>query len=338
MEYSVSVEKSAEYLRQAIPLMSAQAAAMHPISYAVWFEYVSGRNLVLRQEIDLLLKAVKKLDEKTTHELFHRHIADISEQDARRISEGFQKMLTQMADSAEQASLNAGQFGNALEQWTGQLETMDSAHIQDAASMLSLSRGMQTSVDALQDQLENSRREVEQLRAEVTKAREDALLDGLTGLTNRRGFDVAMEKLLSSTSPDQQGPSLLIADIDHFKRVNDNFGHVFGDKVIRTVAQVLKDNVKGKDTAARFGGEEFVVLLPDTPLEGARRLAESLRITIEKSRIKRSNSNEIVANITISLGVASYLRDEQSVDFIGRADAALYRSKEGGRNRVTTAD
>ena len=338
MEYQISVEKSAEYLRQVIPLMSTQTAAMHPISYAVWFEYVSGCNAALRAEVDALLKSVKKLDEQATHQLFHKYIADMGEQESRRISDHVQRMLTKMSDSATEAGDRTGHFGNALEQWANQLESEDSAHLRDVSSMITMTHTVQNSMESLHVSLAESRREVELLRAEVEKAREDALLDGLTGLTNRRGFDLALASLMDEIKPDGLGPCLLIADIDHFKRVNDNYGHVFGDKVIKTVAQVLKDNVKGKDTAARYGGEEFVVLLPDTPLEGARRLAENLRATLEKCRIKRLNSNEVVASITISIGVASYRQKEQSANFIARADEALYSSKTGGRNRVTVAD
>jgi diguanylate cyclase len=317
--------------------MSAQDAALHPISYAVWFEYVSAANAALRHEIDQVLKARGRLDEKVTRDLFYRYIADLGEDDARRITDNFQKVLTQMSDSTEAASLHTGKFGNALEQWAGQLESIDAEKLEDAGSMLGMTRRLQGSMQDLQARLENSRREVEQLRAEVTKAREDALLDGLTGLTNRRGFDLAIGRMIANVEPGTQGPSLMIADIDHFKRVNDNYGHVFGDRVIKTVGQVLRDNVKGKDTAARYGGEEFVVLLPDTPVEGARRLADGLRATLERCRIKRHNDNEVVATITISLGVTHFVPGESAADFVARADEALYRSKESGRNRVTMA-
>jgi diguanylate cyclase len=127
-----------------------------------------------------------------------------------------------------------------------------------------------------------------------------------------------------------------MCDIDHFKKINDNYGHLFGDKVIRAVAQVLTDNVKGRDTAARYGGEEFIVLLPNTPLEGARALAEKIRSTIEGGRIKKGGGEE-TAKVTISLGVSRYAPGESSASFIERADKALYVSKQSGRNQVSLA-
>jgi diguanylate cyclase len=196
-----------------------------------------------------------------------------------------------------------------------------------------------TDGNALMGHLDESRREIEKLRGEILQAREDALTDKLTGLLNRRGFELAFQDGLAAhdrrLSP---SPSLLIADVDHFKKINDGYGHTFGDDVIRTVAKILRDNVKGKDVAARYGGEEFIVLLPDTPLQGAHFLAEKIRTTVAQSRFRRSNDSEADASVTISIGVARYRHGETPLDLIERADVALYASKANGRNRVTVAE
>lgn len=128
----------------------------------------------------------------------------------------------------------------------------------------------------------------------------------MTGLVNRKGFDLALAARLSATEASKQGTCALIADIDHFKRVNDTYGHLFGDKVICAVAKILKANVKGQDTVACYGGEEFFVLLPETTPDGARALAEKIRLTIEASRVRRADNNQEIARITVSLGVAAY--------------------------------
>ncbi len=338
MKYSDSVEKSAEFLRHAVPLMSRQAAALHPVSYAVWYEYVAGRNSALRASIDDHTRDGALLDEQTTADLFRRHIAELDEALAQRVTVGFQKVMADVARSATQAGNDASEFGDALEKLTGGLEEGKTAVEGELDALLQHTRGMQGSMGHLQGRLEESRREIELLRQEVTRAREDALADGLTGLSNRKGFDRALMDCLMAPSQDEDhGPCLLIADIDLFKRVNDTYGHVFGDKVIRGVAQILEHNVKGKDTAARYGGEEFAILLPDTPLAGARKLAERIRSAVERCRIKRVDGNDLVANVTVSFGVTSYRRGESAHDFVTRADAALYESKKGGRNRVTAA-
>jgi diguanylate cyclase len=337
MKYQDSVEKSAEYLRLALSLMSQQAAALHPVSYAVWYEYVAGGNTALKTAIDMLRRDGARLDEKATHDLFHAHVADLNETVAQRVSQGFQKVMADMSHSATQAGDQAGEFGSALEKWCDGLAAVHPGASLDIDTIVGLTRGMQGSMASIKGRLDESRREIEQLRQEVLKAREDSLADGLTGLVNRRGFDLAIATCLAESTPEENGPSLLITDIDHFKKVNDTYGHLFGDKVIRAVAQILKNNVKGQDTAARYGGEEFVILLPDTPIEGAHRLAEKIRTAVAACRVKRTTDNEAVANITISLGVASFKAGESAADFVARADAALYASKNAGRNRVTLA-
>ena len=335
MRYDDSAEKSAEFLRLALPLMARQRAATHPVSYALWYEYVSGANAGLRDAVDACLKAQGSLDEESTLALYRKHVAEIDEELARQLGAGFQKVMTDVSLSATQAGDRASRIGDSLGRLSAGLEAANAG--EGIKSILALTRDMQDSIVALKNQLDESRGEIEQLRKEVTRARTEACTDGLTGLMNRRGFEMTMATCLASHGGADAGPCLLMLDIDHFKKVNDSYGHVFGDKVLRAVAQILHDNVKGKDTAARYGGEEFIVLLPDTPLEGARQLAERIRGIVERCRIKRSADQGAVANIMVSVGVASFRRGEAVADFIARTDAALYASKSTGRNRVTVA-
>ena len=192
---------------------------------------------------------------------------------------------------------------------------------------------------ALMGHLDESRREIEKLREEVLQARVDALTDRLTGLLNRRGFELAFQSGLNAHGCKQTpSPCLLIADVDHFKKINDGYGHTFGDCVIRTVAKILRDNLKGKDVAARYGGEEFIILLPDTPLQGAQLLAEKIRAKVAQTCFHGTDGRKSEACVTISIGVARYCCGESPLDLIERADSALYAAKANGRNRVTVAE
>jgi diguanylate cyclase len=338
MRYRDSFERSAECVRLALPLMAKQDTAMHPISFSVWYEHVAGMNAALSTELDRAVATGTALTDAATHELYRKYVASMDEQSAHKVTAGFQRVLSEISESATQVGKQASHFGNALEEWSGHLTTQPGQQSPSGTTeILNDTRKMQSAISVLNQRLDKSQGEIERLQAEVVRAREDALSDGMTGLANRRHFDTALVDCLAEIARQPNGPSLLIADIDHFKKVNDSYGHLFGDKVIRSIAQILKENVRGNDMAARYGGEEFVILLPDTPLLGAHAVAEKIRRTVAGCRILRNDSKEPVAAISISIGVAHYRGSESPTDFVSRADAALYTSKAQGRNRVTVA-
>jgi diguanylate cyclase len=337
IRYQETINQSAEYLRLALPLMSRQGAALHPISYAIWYEYVAGINPPLKAAIDELTKDGALLDEELTVDLFRKYIADLDEKTAQRLTSGFHKVLTDMAQSAAHAEDHADLFGKELAQWSEEQGEKQACSGVGVDKLLLGTREMQGAIVTLKERLDESQSEIEKLREEVDQAREEALSDSLTGLVNRRGFDLALAACLSAAESAASCPSLLFADIDHFKGVNDAYGHLFGDKVLCSFAKILKANIKGQDTAARYGGEEFAVLLPETTLDGARALAEKIRATIEGSRIRRADNRQELAQITVSFGVASYRCGEIASDFVARVDGALYASKNQGRNRVSVA-
>ena len=161
--------------------------------------------------------------------------------------------------------------------------------------------------------------------------------DPLTGVHNRRGFDLAVESL-SRTAKDMQTPlCLLMVDADHFKKINDQYGHGFGDEVLRFIANTIIDKVRGADLVARYGGEEFVVLLPETALEGAARVATNIAQKLAQSPLKQKSTGISIGAVTVSIGVATFRYSESTDELVARADKALYQAKSEGRNRVIIA-
>ena len=141
-----------------------------------------------------------------------------------------------------------------------------------------------------------------------------------------------MENTIRNAERNQKPLSMLLLDIDHFKRVNDNWGHLVGDKVLKRVAKVVRAEVRDKDSVIRTGGEEFVVLLPDTDAKNAVLIAERLRTVLEKI------SHPSVGKVTASFGVAEKRKEDNRLNWYKRVDDALYHAKETGRNRVFNAD
>jgi diguanylate cyclase (GGDEF)-like protein/PAS domain S-box-containing protein len=159
-----------------------------------------------------------------------------------------------------------------------------------------------------------------------------ALTDPLTGLHNRRGLEGRAEALHFRPGGAPVTQIWIMADIDHFKRVNDTYGHEAGDEVLKAVAEALRSTARGADLVARFGGEEFVLVLPDTSAELAVRIAERLRLVIET--LSTDVGGQVI-RVTASFGVAQRAAQESQLEVLERADAALYCSKKEGRNRVT---
>ena len=126
----------------------------------------------------------------------------------------------------------------------------------------------------------------------------------------------------------------MLIDADHFKHVNDTYGHKVGDLVLRLIGRVLASNVKGRDTAARYGGEEFAVLLTGADLHAGAIVAEQMRAALDGRRLVNKGSGQQVQGVTVSVGIAQFRPGETSATLVERADAALYRAKRGGRNRV----
>ena len=166
---------------------------------------------------------------------------------------------------------------------------------------------------------------------------EQAVTDELTGLANARAFRDLAEKEVARAARFGHTLSLLMLDLDDFKQVNDTYGHLQGDEVLRTLGRILDSESRGVDEPARYGGEEFVIALPETDLEGAVELAERVRTRLESQEIARLDGGGVI-RVTASVGAASIPRSAHDLrDLIAAADAALYRAKAGGKNRVETA-
>lgn len=201
-------------------------------------------------------------------------------------------------------------------------------------TLINDNRAMQNKVNALSEKLEHSRFQIMRLRSSLTRAEEIGNRDGLTALGNRRFFDNALAEEVAKAREFGDELCVALADIDHFKRINDQFGHVAGDMVLKLFAELLTMNIKGQDKAARFGGEEFAILFPDSSLSEATAAVSQIQKQLESKRWALAASGERIGVITASFGVARLQAGESAEDLIRRADAKLYEAKSNGRNRV----
>ena len=246
----------------------------------------------------------------------------------------FVDRLSHMANSTDSYQQKVGQYAEKL------------AETEDIAQINMLLEGVMKDTHTMQTDIVRSRESILQQSAEVASAQEKILklqaelsqlsekvsIDQLTGVLNRRGLDEAMLREISRA---QRGGSLCVAllDIDDFKHFNDNYGHHVGDTALQHLAKVIQDTLRPTDIAARFGGEEFVILLPDTNIEDAVETISRLQRALTKQFFLGNNERLL---ITFSAGVALFKETEEQVEVLNRADQAMYLAKKSGKNRVMT--
>jgi diguanylate cyclase len=193
---------------------------------------------------------------------------------------------------------------------------------------------MAESSKQLNQKLEEATSQIKTLSKQLEETEKEVLLDALTKLNNRKAFDRKINDLCERFDKNEGFFSVVMLDIDYFKKFNDQYGHQVGDEVLRIVGSHLKKNLKGKDIPSRYGGEEFIILLPDTKLDKAYIVAEQIRENISKKRLKIKKTEQTLGNITVSVGVSEIREGDTAISVVERADSALYLAKNSGRNNV----
>jgi diguanylate cyclase len=334
-------EQARKFASEALAAMARLKIAPSPNNYLIWFTHFSGCYPELSKHLRAIAERGEAYTEERLSDLHGRffgtgHEARMLHETCQRIEVTMGHLLTQIGGLSD----DAGNYGDRLETLGNNLDARAAARseLQDLiGEILGETRRMQGRARTIESELTASTREMEGLRRELAQAKREANSDGLTGIANRKCFDDHLATAMHEAREDGSELSVLFIDIDHFKRFNDSHGHEVGDQVLRLVAHVLTNSVKGRDLAARYGGEEFAVILPQTGLEGAAKLAEQLRQTIAGNRIRLKATGAFLGAITISLGCAQYRPPEAMADLMRRVDEALYRAKRQGRNQVVAA-
>lgn len=193
---------------------------------------------------------------------------------------------------------------------------------------------MQEEQALLREQLEQSQSQIEALRFNLAEAEEEILKDPLTGVANRRALETGMAQAISDATTQKRPLCMLMCDLDHFKKLNDTYGHPVGDEVLKIFANILSENIRQGDTVARYGGEEFAILLTKCDVQNGVRIAERMRLDIASRKLALNRNGQVISNITASFGLAQFVSGDTPETLLQRADAKLYEAKNAGRNRV----
>lgn len=361
MHYPDSKDRSAELLRLAIPMMAQQPAPLHPITYAVWYDYLAGRNTDLRAEVDSARSNGVPLGDELVHTLYRRHILDAAANAAHQVSDGLRKVIDAVGQTASATGECVTEFTAALQAKSGRIANLGApAELgTEIDALLSDSRGTGASLAVLSQRLLSATAELETLRAELDLVKVQATMDPLTGVANRRGFDETIEQLVREQAPGEAGPSVVLIDLDHFKQINDRFGHQTGDQVLRESAALLLETLAPGDRLARWGGEEFAALLARydraTVVADVQRMLQRLAGHVFLAPAATGSGFERLVNrfddtapapldgepmqrmaVSASAGLAFVGERSTFADLMSQADVALYEAKGRGRNRLVS--
>jgi diguanylate cyclase len=291
----------------------------------------------LNQVINETLAQKGTLSDADIDTIYGTHIS------AHRFTDRIDHVGSRVKDEIEQVmAMIAAAAGNATtysQSLAGVSQQLGDTRDQDALrtiveSLVKNTNDMERANRQLEARLSASKKEIDVLQENLEAVRNESLSDPLTALSNRKCFDEALVKAIAESRSRAVPLSLMMTDVDHFKKFNDTYGHLTGDQVLRLVAMSLKQNVKGKDVAARYGGEEFVVVLPNTLLHSAITVAEQIRRAVMTKELMKRSTGEHLGRVTVSIGVATLNATDTPQSLVERADTCLYVAKRTGRNKV----
>jgi len=325
------------YAKAAMAALDDRLIPATPENYTVWYHYYSGVYPDLRRTLDILIDNNQEITEKRCRELYRKFFT--FEDEAVAVTHAGQRVGEELAQVMKYLTdVDAGMkdYDHELNKASkGLSNSTDSGAAKPIVEKVIASTGKMRSKNAdTTKKLELSGGEIAELQVYVEELQREAVVDGLTGISNRKYFDMSLRRLATEAMENGNDLSMIMLDIDYFKKFNDTYGHQVGDQVLKLVAKTLRGIAKGDDLSARYGGEEFAVILPKRKLEEARKIAEKIREKIAGSSLVDRRSGKSLGKITLSAGVGQFVYGEPLTAFVSRCDDAQYLAKEHGRNRV----
>jgi len=336
LDYPEDTALASRYVKQALPLMIKHKIAPNPCNFALWYNYVAKRDNGLNAALDSAIARRGTCPEALSQVLFKKHIIREEMALQQQLRQSLNQLVQQLADNIDDTKNGADDVSQRLQQSLDALHR-DSDPVQLQRTLEQLIETTQSAnqmADNFQQQLHSARSEINTLKQQLDQKEQDSYLDALTKIGNRRAFDKRLVELFQRQTA---AVTLILIDLDHFKALNDNYGHLIGDRVLQAVAEILQRACPEGALAARYGGEEFAFLLEDSAATAAV-LAEKTRQLLSQLLLRNKHSDEVIENVTASFGIAERGEGEHPEQLIERADRALYAAKQGGRDRIEVAE
>ena len=307
-------------------------------TFSVFYEHSLGDNARLHQAVDALLAEHRPVTPADIGQIYERFITNAAEvQYVRDISDRMQETLETVQTLVQTVGTDTNNFQTEIRRSANRFAAQECTVTDLVQTLLAETRDIRARNSRVEEQLEANTRLMQTMKRSLAEARRESATDWLTGLINRRSMDEALRVEADQAAAEGTPFSLVLLDIDHFKSINDRWGHAVGDDVIKLVGNTLNRHIRRADLAARYGGEEFAVLMPGVAIEAAAEVAERIRQTLAEYKFVLRSSGKPIERITLSAGVAAYVSGEPVAHLLERSDAALYAAKRAGRNRVEVA-
>lgn len=312
-----------------------------PLNYYIWYCYIKRDNKKFSHAMDDALSGPFGYDDRLGKRLYEEFLTDEDDADnmfdlslKRLINSIIQKMDTWSEQLSEQTSEISQAATTLTKNNLTQNELKDLTQ-----TIVNTANSMQSATTNFYEDLYDSQSEISQLRKQLVEAKAEIMTDELTQVGNRKAFNHAMIEFTENSKDNPQNLSLIMTDIDFFKRINDNFGHLVGDSVLRYFTNIIKKQKQQNESVFRYGGEEFAILVTDSDKNSVIQRADEVRQNIQTAKLQLKGSTKRIGQITASFGVSTYKGELETIDdFIDRADKALYLAKNSGRNIVKSED
>jgi diguanylate cyclase len=330
-------DREQAFAKTALALMGGAGVVATPDNFELFYAYASGENPAITQVMAAIIDSKRPFTPELLADLRLRCLSGArAAQAMESVGGNMGALIDDILGKLESSARDTASYKDALSAATGELggDERSPADLRKLVDgLIAATRAMEIRAKSLEGELQVSSQQVNELRTTLADVRKESMTDPLTGIANRKAFDEALAAA-TAAARDGEAVTLLLCDIDHFKLFNDTWGHQTGDQVLRLVASCLGENTKGRDTATRYGGEEFAVLLRGTGLEAATHLANQIRGMVETKKLVKKSTGDVLGAITISIGVAQFAPGETGDAVVRRADVCLYGAKHNGRNLV----
>ena len=334
-------QQAGEYLRMTLKLIAQYSLITNLANITLFYTYAEGKHTLLNQTINDILKKNGTIVVEDTKNLFKRFFdsSSTNPDSTNKVLSGLNKIVGELGILFSGSVDAMSDKGKVVEDYSLQISQLENYNDVEKIieNMLFATRDLVSINKKTQSQIQSSADNIDVLKSQLKKVRQEAQTDILTLLPNRRFFTKKLlEEKLNVMNNNAPVFSIMLIDVDRFKQINDTYGHFVGDSALKGIARVFKKNIRQNDFAARIGGDEFSIILPQTALLQAIAVAIKIKSKVGSLSWKIKKSGENFSGMTLSIGIALYHPHESEEDFITRADKALYLAKESGRNTIKT--